>query len=416
MPKLNKIIPFIVGYSTATILNSNLYHNHAKKSDLGGLNQNEAQRKLASIQRVNQLKPIKGADRIELAIINGWQCIVTKGEFKEGDLGVYFEIDSLLPVEEQYEFLRPSSYRAATIYNPAGFRLKTLKMRKQISQGLIIPLSVVEHKLGDLSQYKEGDDVTDKLNVKKWQIKESKSDLGHGIGGYTPYSNKTDEARIQSNIERLDILKGHPYFSTVKYDGSSMTIQYIDGELTAYSRSLQLARPNKGYQAWIDIILENARIKKQSNKNQLKSLIWETIDKMGIEEKLQNYGQNLILKGELIGPGIQKNKHKLNEHHWFCYTVETFNPETKKGERVNLNQFLKITSDLNIDTVDIEEIGEDFNETIASLLEKAKGQYESGHVREGLVYRPQYPEQFAEEFGYDFGFKIINNDFLLKEE
>lgn len=98
-------------------------------------------RKLASIQRVYKIEPIDGADRIELAHVLGWQCVVNKDSFAPMDLGVYFEIDSFLPVKPEFEFLRASSYKKTDIMGE-GFRLKTMRFRGQISQGLLLPLEV----------------------------------------------------------------------------------------------------------------------------------------------------------------------------------------------------------------------------------------------------------------------------------
>ena len=96
-------------------------------------------RKLASIQRIWKIEPIEGADKIELAFVLGWQCVVNKGQFKPMDLAVYFEIDSFLPIRDEFEFLRTSSYRKNDILGE-GFRLKTMRFRGQISQGLLLPL------------------------------------------------------------------------------------------------------------------------------------------------------------------------------------------------------------------------------------------------------------------------------------
>ena len=92
-------------------------------------------RKLASIQRIWKMDPIEGADRIELANVLGWQCVVNKGQFQPMDLAVYFEIDSFLPVREEFEFMRATSYRKTDIMGE-GFRLRTMKFRGQVSQGL----------------------------------------------------------------------------------------------------------------------------------------------------------------------------------------------------------------------------------------------------------------------------------------
>ena len=101
------------------------------------------ERKLATIQRIREIRPIEGADAIELAIINNWQVVVAKNVgHKVGDWVVYCEIDSFLPVREEFEFLRKSSFKK--MGDQEGFRLKTIRLRGQISQGLVLPISVLE--------------------------------------------------------------------------------------------------------------------------------------------------------------------------------------------------------------------------------------------------------------------------------
>ena len=99
-------------------------------------------RKLASIQKIREIKPIEGADAIELAIVNNWQVVVAKNVgHKVGDFVVYCEIDSFLPIREEFEFLRKTSYKK--MGDQEGFRLKTIKLRGQVSQGLILPINVL---------------------------------------------------------------------------------------------------------------------------------------------------------------------------------------------------------------------------------------------------------------------------------
>ena len=99
-------------------------------------------RKLATIQKIKEILPIEGADAIELAIVNGWKVVVGKNvEHKEGDYVIYCEIDSFLPIKEEFEFLRKSSYKKMAD-GTEGFRLRTIKLRGQVSQGLIIPINV----------------------------------------------------------------------------------------------------------------------------------------------------------------------------------------------------------------------------------------------------------------------------------
>ena len=123
-------------------------------------------RKLASIQYIHHIKPIQGADRIECVHVLGWQCVANKGQFQVGDSCVYMEVDSFLPICEQFEFLRSNSYRKSELLGE-GFRLKTLNFRGQISQGLVQPLSILPE-----GEYRIGDDVTELLRIKKWEVEE----------------------------------------------------------------------------------------------------------------------------------------------------------------------------------------------------------------------------------------------------
>ena len=147
-------------------------------------------RKLASIQKVLKVEPIEGADRIELVHVLGWQCVAKKGEFKEGDMGVYFEIDSYLPVCPEFEFLRASSYKNTDLMGE-GFRLKTQKFRGQISQGLVLPMDIVEKE--GWHGLPEGTDVTNLLGVRNFEMPEMAMSGGTAVGelpGNVPHTRR----------------------------------------------------------------------------------------------------------------------------------------------------------------------------------------------------------------------------------
>jgi len=118
------------------------------------------ERKLASVQRIASIRPIEGADAIEVARINNWDVVVKKNEFKVGELCVYFEIDSFLPIREEFEFLRKSSFKK--MGDQEGFRLKTIRLRGQVSQGLVVPIGILngeeEMQIG-ISQQPHGDQL-----------------------------------------------------------------------------------------------------------------------------------------------------------------------------------------------------------------------------------------------------------------
>lgn len=120
-------------------------------------------RHLATIRTISDVSPIPGADAIEVASVDGWKVVIKKGEFSAGERGIYFEIDSFLPVRPAYEFLRKSSFRQHPVSNEEGFRLRTVRLRGQVSQGLLLP---VPYELAGLPV---GSDVTSDLGITKWE-------------------------------------------------------------------------------------------------------------------------------------------------------------------------------------------------------------------------------------------------------
>jgi len=344
-------------------------------------------RSLVTIQKVKNISPIADSDFLELAHIMGWQCVVKKGEFKEGDSGIYFEVDSFLPVDERYEFLRASSFRD-NVDNGKGFRIKTMKMRGQLSQGLLLPL-VKFPELQELTEscpegyplgYPEGLDVTEKLGVKKWYIPET-ANAGGSIMGDRPFGiPASDEIRIQSALELLEQLKGKPYYITTKMDGTSGIVYFIDGKIGCCSRNKEI-------------------------KDEADALYWLPVYKYGLKEKFAKYGKNLVLTGEIIGPGIQKNKLRLAEIEWNVFDVKDWDA----NRYLPYDDAAALCEEFGIKTVPLEERGEAFDYSLDTLLEKAKGKYPSGLDKEGIVVRDaKFPKQIS--------FKVLNNDFLLKEK
>lgn len=159
------------------------------------------ERKLASIQRIKEILPIEGADMIELVVVNSWKVVAAKSVgHKVGDLVVYCEIDSFLPVEPEFEFLRKSSFKK--MGDQEGFRLKTIKLRGQISQGLILPLrdaeEVMNRKSKDSVLLLEGIDVSENLGIVKYDPPVPANLAGKVKGNFPSFLRKTDEERCLS--------------------------------------------------------------------------------------------------------------------------------------------------------------------------------------------------------------------------
>ena len=345
-------------------------------------------RKLASIQKIWKIEPIEGADRIELAHVLGWQCVVNKGQFHPMDIGVYFEIDSFLPIRPEFEFMRTSSYKKTDIMGE-GFRLRTMRFRGQISQGLLLPLSQFPEIPADAEI---GTDVTELLGVRKWEIEE-RATTGGTVIGNLPYDiPHTDETRVQEEPELIQAFAGLEYYISTKMDGSSHSIG-ID---------------ENGFH----VTGHNYEYKDDGN-----SSFYELVKARGYQEKMEAFAQEngltaLTIQGELCAPGIQRNRLRLAKPEWYVFTVR------ENGKRVGLKRMLEICTVLGMEHVPIEEIGTDLPSkypTVEALLERADGDYPNGGKKEGIVVRPTEPI-FCPLISASLSMKIVSNKYLLKNE
>lgn len=339
-------------------------------------------RKLASVQCVHDVWPIDGADKIECVGVLGWRCVAKKGEFKVGDQCVYFEIDSFLPVRPEFEFLRSSSYKNSEPLGE-GFRLRTQKFRGQISQGLCLPVGI----LGE-GDWALGTDVTAELGVRKWEIEERASSSGTIVAGLPAGIPKTEETRVQSAPEVVGELAGRPYYITTKLDGTSVTMFRIDDRFGVCGHNFEYADDGKcSFWAWA-----------RSN---------------GLERRLIDAGlDNIAIQGEFCGAGIQRNPLKLERPGWFVFTVR----DVAAGRRYGLAETRELCEKLGLEMVPVEEEGEVFAyASVDELLERARGKYACGSIKEGIVVRPIEPV-YSEALSTALSFKVINNDYLLKKK
>ena len=334
------------------------------------------ERALATVRTVAGIVPIEGADAIELAKILGWQCVIKKGDMHPGDMAVYFEVDSFLPEDSRFEFLRRTSFRV-TEFMGRGFRIKTMKMRGEISQGLLLSLSLFPEIPADIET---GADVTRLLGVRKWYVPEVQTGAGTIIGA-KPYGiPTTDELRIQSVPELIDALHGNPYAITTKMDGTSCTAFWKEDDFGCTSR--------------------NYAIKEETD-----TLYWAPERIYHLHDKLKSLGKNIAIQGELCGPGIQKNKLRLPSYEWFVFDI--VNLDTR--EYFGFKEMAELCEKLELKAVPAEEEGDLFSYTLEEMLERAKGKYASGLDKEGIVVR-------SKSMKPRISFKTLNNDALLKEK
>lgn len=336
-------------------------------------------RKLATIRTVINISPIEGADAIEVATVDSWKVVVRKGEVSVGSLVVYFEIDSWIPTK-----LAPFlSNKSPKIYQGiSGEKLKTIKLRGQISQGLIMNISEV---FGPDFVAEEGQDVTEILGIIKWEPPvDTSGKQSSSKGNFPSFIRKTDQERIQNLTKKFSKIKEEFWEVTEKYDGSSMTVYYTkNGEEVkegVCSRNLDL-----------DMDSENS--------------FWNVAIREKLLEKLRECGLNIALQGELVGAKIGPNIYKLdNKDFWLfdIYDISTgtyFTPELRQefAKKYSIKHVPVLFNNFKIES------------NIDDLLKFAEGKsYLNPKVeREGLVFKNTKLNEIN-------SFKVISNNFLLK--
>lgn len=350
-------------------------------------------RKLASIRKIKDIQPIDGADKIELATVDGWNVVVAKDVgHSVGDYVVYCEIDSFLPIKPEFEFLRKSSYRKLAD-GTEGFRLKTIRLRGQVSQGLILPADVLSGKIecdftmsfSDCMEHMEGADVTEILGITKYEPPVPPQLAGVvRKGGFPSYVRKTDEERIQNMDKYFDAMKGEEYYVTEKLEGTSNTFYLNDDDFGVCTRNMNLKRD-----------YDNTR--------------WAIAKKLEIEDKMREMGENFALQGELIGEGIQKNHYKLKGQHFYAFNIFSIDEQ----EYVDKLKFETICNFLGINMVPVVDRNLILPDTMGEALSLADGKslINPDVLREGLVWVGT-----GERYGKTqrVSFKTISNEYLVK--
>jgi hypothetical protein len=334
-------------------------------------------RKLASVRRIENVTPIEGADAIEKVNVLGWQCVAKRGEFLPGALCVYVEIDSILPERPEFEFLRPRK-----------FRIKTIKLRGVVSQGIVFPMSILPQD----DAYRMGDDVTDILGIVKYdeyegeepeqKVSVGKNPLmrftwyrrmfgGKKSGKWPEFIKHTDETRVQSMPNVLKDFSGEQMYVTEKVDGQSASyaIRKIGwGIFTKYefyvcSRKQVLTVEDNSN--WWTIA------KKYDIKNTL----------IGIFKKFE-CKNTLVLQGEIYGNGIQGNKYGRKGLEFAVFNMES------DGCTVAVPTIIRIIEGFGLKTVPVLDRFFFLPETIDELVEYSQQDSElSKTLREGVVIR-----------------------------
>ena len=332
------------------------------------------ERKLASVVKIVDIQPIPGADAIVVATVKGWKVVVKVNEYKVGDLAVYYEIDSFLPIRPQFEFLRKSSYKR--MGSSEGFRLKTIRLRGQISQGLLTPIPE------GISNPREGDDLTEALDIVKYEPPIPAQLAGKIKGTFPSFIPKTDEIRIQNFESEVGFSPvGERAYVTEKLDGTSFTCYFNNGVFGVCGRNWELS---------------------ETSDNSL----WRMANVLQLKEKMTKHGKNIALQGELVGAGINGNLYGLSDHKLYFFTGY----DIDKGRRMFFDELEWVLFGLQLQMVPVLEkygfVIPNENNIVDYMLKYAEGKSVLNMEvdREGVVVRGLERE---------FSFKAISNTYLL---
>jgi RNA ligase (TIGR02306 family) len=347
-------------------------------------------RKLAKIVKIDELNPIEGADAIECAVVGGWKVVAQKGLYNVGDLAVYFEIDSWIP-HELAPFLSKGK-EPREFEGVRGERLKTIKLRGQLSQGLLMPLEYTEdggfyfrRTDGDIQNVSEDQDVTELLGIKKWEKPMNAQLAGMARGNFPSLIPKTDQERVQNMKKEIAVNKDAWMEVTEKLEGSSMTVyqMVVDGEMTfgVCSRNMDL---------------------KETEGNSF----WATARKDDIEAKMKAVDEfwSFAIQGELIGPGIQGNIYGLSQPEFRVFDVY----DIQAGEYLPPDARRELIEKMGLKHVPVLDEQYVLVDDMQMILHLAEGCSALAKVeREGLVFK-------CTRGG--FTFKAISNKYLLGEK
>lgn len=373
------------------------------------------ERKLATIQKISEIRPIPGADRIQVALMEGlgWECVIKKDEFNVGDLVVYCEVDSVLPEEPQFEFLRERK-----------FRIRIIKLQKQVSMGLILPITVLDGKIKP-NNIKINTDVTEILGVTKYLSPSEREEeniqkrkkhwtnqfkatkwlwrykwfrnliVPPKMGDFPSHLSKTDEERIQNMPSVITKHADSVFYASEKIDFQSVT---FTGRMNYRFNGVwgKLFKPKYEF-------IVCSRNHKTNDKS---TLYWKIAEKYKIEQILKE-NPDLSIQGEQGDTKVQGNKYGIKEPKLWVFNIINH----KTNYHYDYDEMCEFCKKYGLTPVDLVFKGKlsEIGSTVNDFVEFSKGKSLYANIpREGLVFRHIVDGKKI------VSFKIINPDFLLK--
>lgn len=356
-------------------------------------------RTLAKVVRLGKILKHPKADRLDITYVGGWQVVVQKDQFKEGGLAVFFEIDSWIPTS-LFDLNRPGQ-EAKKFKGVYGNRLRSVRLQGELSQGLLLPMSILESTAYDYDTedqkvflapeqvFQEGEDVSDVLGILKYEDELPDELIGKAKGMFPSIFPRTDMPRFQNMEQSLSKFAEDGLFFTVqeKVEGESMTCYLTtEGEFGVCTKNVDL--------------LEDAG-----------DLFWQVARRMQIEDKMRfafDAGQDVAIQGELIGPGIRGNIYNLKEPTFVMFNV-VYSHSGQTRETPDATKFW--AEYMNIPFVPV--IFKEFKATAQTMsmqyltdLSNGMSLINKKQKREGLVFKYNEDPRIC--------FKAISPEYLLK--
>lgn len=337
-------------------------------------------RKIASIQHIAEVKPIPGADRICAYRINGWWVVDRVGAYSVGDRVVFIEPDAWVPKTLAPFLCNPEKPREFN--GVVGEKLRTVRLKKKLSQGLLLPISYnmdgFAFVAGVQIQDDIGTDVSEALGIQKWEAPEPVVLGGQTKGTFPSFILKTDQERCQNLVSEIESWKGMQFEVTEKMEGSSATFFFRDGEFGVCSRNMEL---------------------KEDDTNSF----WKVARKYKIEASLREVGRNLAIQGELVGPSVQGNIYSLSEVDLFVFVIFDIDAQ----EYLSSQERIELCSKINLRHTPVLDTGMVLSMNVDELLAFAEGKSKIANTaREGVVFKSLSNPSIH--------FKAVSNSYLLK--
>jgi RNA ligase (TIGR02306 family) len=371
-----------------------------------------SERKLLRVVKIDNVIPHDNADSLELAIVGGWQVCVKKDQFKAGDVAMYAEVDALLPLDHpEFAFLEGRSQY--TVDGKNYSRVKTIKLRKQLSQGILFDY---------FGTAGVDEDLTSLYGVIKYEaVPEPVPGSGNGVKkarAFPSFIRKTDQERVQNivNAYNAAVATGEEFEVSVKLDGSSFTAYIKDGKVGVCSRNIELQLEPETWSLWKQLTVFVSEVKKhgfkyakwkkgvQPEANAFTALFNELELETALRAESAFNMMNFAIQGEMVGPSIQGNFEGVDKNRLFVYSV--FDIDAQKY--LVPEAAYSIVKRLGLEYVPVISYRTTLPETVAEVLAMADGPSAlGGKYREGLVFK---------SLDRDFSFKVISNEYLLKEK